>query len=121
GFPMTAPLPMVVVMEAGPDGGADGAINTKANQMGFVVVTCEFSGNSTGTPGTVWVNDDPRIVGWEDYDYVDQVIAQVRASDNCNDAFVTGISKGGHMTCAYACERPPTRKVTGPTDEFLNL
>jgi poly(3-hydroxybutyrate) depolymerase len=122
GFPMTTPLPMVLIMEASGDtGSADSVLNTKANAMGFVVVTCEFSGNSTGTPGTVWVNDNPRVVGWEDYDYVSQVITQVRASDNCNDAFITGLSKGGHMSWAYACEKPGMIKAAGPMDEFMNL
>lgn len=119
GLPTTTPLPMVLIMEAAPDSGsADSVLNAKANAMGFVVVTCEFTGNSSGTS---WKNDNPRIVGWEDYDYTTQVIALVRASDNCNDVFITGLSKGGHMSWAYACERPDLLRAAGPMDEFINL
>lgn len=121
GLSTATPVPMVLIFEAGPDGGAAGVFNGKADQMGFVVVTCAFSGNSTGTPGSVWVNDNPRVVGWEDYDYTTEVINRVRASDNCNDAFVTGLSKGGHQSWAYACERPDMIKAAGPMDEFMNL
>jgi poly(3-hydroxybutyrate) depolymerase len=119
GFPTNTPLPMVLIMEAGPDSGsADSVLNAKANAMGFVAVTCEFTGNSSGSS---WKNDNPRIVGWEDYDYTTQVITQVRASDNCNDTFITGLSKGGHMSWAYACERPDLLQAAGPMDEFINL
>jgi hypothetical protein len=93
----------------------------KADQAGFIVVSCSFSGNSTGTPGTVWTNDDPRIQGPEDYDYVNEVINRVRASDNGGDAFVAGLSKGGHMSLAYACERPSTIKAAASLDEFMGL
>ena len=119
GLPTNTPLPMVLIMEAVADSGsADSVLNAKANAMGFVVVTCEFTGNS-GNGG--WKNDNPRIIGWEDYDYTTQVIAQVKASDNCNDVFITGLSKGGHMTWAYACEKPDQIKAAGPMDEFINL
>ena len=120
GFPTNTPLPMVLLMEAAPDSGsADSVFNAKANAMGFVVVTCEFTGNSSGN--TSWQNDNPRIIGWEDYDYTAQVIAQVKASDNCNDVFITGLSKGGHMSWAFACEKPDLIKAAGPMDEFINL
>lgn len=121
GYPLTTPLQMILVMEASAGSGAASFLNTKTGQMGFVVVSCSFSGNFTGTPGTVWNNDNPRITGWEDFDYTDQVITRVRASDNCNDAFITGISKGGHMSWAYACERPSMLKVAGPIKEFMGL
>ena len=121
GLSTSAPVPMLLNMESTANGTPLNAFNTKANQMGFVVVSCSFSGNSTGTPGTVWINDNPRIVGWEDYDYVDAVIAAVRASDNCNDVFITGVSKGGHMSYAYACERPAMLKAAAPMAEFMQL
>jgi hypothetical protein len=60
------------------DGGIASNLHRKADQAGFVVVSCAFSGNSTGTPGTVWINEDPRIVGFEDYDYTSQVIRRVK-------------------------------------------
>jgi len=121
GLSRTTPAPMILVMEASPASGAAGFLNRKADQAGFVVVSCSFSGNSTGTPGTVWNNDDPRITGWEDFDYITEVIHRVRLSDNCNDAFICGLSKGGHMTHAYACERPSEIKAAGPMDEFMGL
>jgi poly(3-hydroxybutyrate) depolymerase len=121
GYPLSTPLPMILVMEASAGSAAYGGLNAKAGQMGFVVVSCSFSGNSTGTPGTVWNNDNPRISGWEDMDYTDAVIARVKASDNCNDVFITGLSKGGHMAFAYACERPGQLKAAAPVDEFMGL
>ena len=121
GLSMSTPVPMILVMEASPNSGAASMLNAKAAQAGFVVVSCSFSGNTTGTPGTVWVNDNPRIVGFEDYDYTTEVINRVRASDNCNDAFITGISKGGHQSFAYACECPSMIKAAGPLDEFMAL
>ena len=57
-LPRTTPLPMVLLMEDNPDKGVNGVLNAKANKMGFVVVTCAFSGNSTGTPGRGWINGD---------------------------------------------------------------
>lgn len=121
GLSTAVPVPMILVMEASPNSGAATMLNAKAAQAGFVVVSCSFSGNSTGTPGTVWINDNPRIVGFEDYDYTTEVINRVRASDNCNDAFIVGISKGGHTSFAYACECPTMIKAAGPLDEFMNL
>ena len=121
GLSTATPVPMILVMEASPNSGAASMLNAKAAQAGFVVVSCSFSGNSTGTPGTVWVNDNPRIVGFEDYDYTTEVISRVRASDNCNDAFITGISKGGHQSFAYACECPSMIKAAGPLNEFMSL
>src|SRR5690349_2101780 len=55
------PAPMVLVME----GGAATQFHRKADQAGFVVVSCTFTGNSLET---VWNNDNPRITGFEDYD-----------------------------------------------------
>ena len=69
----------------------------------------------------VWNNDDPRITGWEDMDYTTEVINRVKQSDNCNDAFICGLSKGGHMAYAYACERPATLKAACSVDEFMGL
>jgi poly(3-hydroxybutyrate) depolymerase len=118
---LSTPVPMILVMEASPNSGAATMLNAKAAQAGFVVVSCSFSGNSTGTPGTVWNNDNPNNTGFEDFDYITEVINRVRASDNCNDAFITGISKGGHMTFAYACVRPSMIRAAGPLDEFMSL
>lgn len=117
-LPKTTPVPMVLVMTGS---GAAGFLHRKADQAGFVVVSCSFSGNSTGTPGTVWNNDNPRITGFEDFDYVTEVIQRVKESDNCNDAFTVGLSKGGHMSLAYACERPSMIKAASSLDEFMGL
>ena len=92
-LPKTTPVPMVLVMDSAPAT----FFHRQADAVGFVVVSCSFSGNSTGTPGTVWINDNPRIAGFEDFDYTTEVINRVKASDNCNDAFISGLSKGGHM------------------------
>lgn len=62
GLSTAAPVPMVLVLEASPGSGPATMFNAKAVAMGFVVVSCSFSGNSTGSPGTVWNNDNPRIV-----------------------------------------------------------
>lgn len=121
GLSSNIPVPMILIMEASPNSGPASMLNAKAAQAGFVVVSCSFSGNSTGTPGTVWINDNPRIVGYEDYDYTTEVIKRVRASDNCNDAFIIGLSKGGHTSFAYACECPSMIKAAGPFDEFMSL
>src|ERR1035437_8690213 len=46
-LPRTNPLPMVRVTLGG------GAMfHRKADQAGFIVVTCAFAGNSSGNPGT---------------------------------------------------------------------
>ena len=119
-LPKTTPVPMILVMDAG-GGGAATFFHRKADQAGLVVVSCSFSGNSTGTPGTVWNSDNPRITGFEDFDYITEVINRVKASDNCNDVFITGLSKGGHMSLAYACERPSTIKAASSLDEFMGL
>ena len=120
-LPLVTPVPMILVMEASPNSGPATFFHREANQAGFVVVSCSFSGNSTGAPGTQWNADSPRITGFEDYDYISEVIRRVSASENSTDAFVTGISKGGHMTMAYACERPSTIRAAGPLDEFMGL
>ncbi len=119
--PLPAPLPMILIMEAGPNANADGALNAKANAVGFVVVTCSFSGNSTGTPGRGWNNRNPRTSGPEDFDYITEVINRVRASDHCHDAFVCGLSKGGHTALAYACVKPEMIRAAGSLDEFMGL
>lgn len=117
-LPKTTAVPMVLVMTGS---GTAGFLHRKADEAGFVVVSCTFSGNSTGTPGTVWNNDNPRIRGYEDFDYVTEVIERVKASDNCNDAFTVGLSKGGHMSLAYACERPGLIRAASSLDEFMGL
>jgi poly(3-hydroxybutyrate) depolymerase len=113
-LPKAAPVPMVLVME----GAAATFFHRKADQAGFVVVSCTFNGNSLGT---VWNNDNPRITGFEDYDYVAAVIDRVAVSDNCNDAFICGLSKGGHMSYAFACERPDKLRAACSVDEFMGL
>lgn len=120
-LPKANPVPIILVLEASPNSGPATFFHSRADQAGFVVVSCSFSGNSTGTPGTQWNADNPRITGFEDYDYFTEVIRRVSASENSVDAFLTGISKGGHMTMAYACERPSTVRAVGPLDEFMGL
>jgi poly(3-hydroxybutyrate) depolymerase len=110
--------PMVLVMEAVPGSGPAGFFHRKADQAGFVVVSCAVPGNSLGT---VWNNKDPRETGFEDYDYTEAVIKAVRLSDNAGDAFICGLSKGGHMAYAYACERPPTIRAACSMNEFMGL
>src|ERR1035437_5544579 len=97
-LPRTSPVPMLLVTLGGGT-----MFHRKAGQAGFIVVTCAFAGNSTGNPGTGWNADNPRISGYEDYD------------------FITGLSKGGHIALAYACERPGMIKAAGPLDEFMGL
>jgi poly(3-hydroxybutyrate) depolymerase len=118
GLSKTTSVPMILVMEASPGGGPAGFLHRKADQAGFVVVSCAILGN---TLGTVWNNDNPRITGWEDMDYTTEVINRVRASDNGSDAFICGLSKGGHMAYAYACERPAMLRAACSVDEFMGL
>jgi hypothetical protein len=92
-MPKTDPAPMVLLMEASPASGPATFLHRKAEQAGFIVVSCSFSGNYTGTPGTVWNNSDPRVSGYEDFDYITEVINRVKASHNGSDAFITGISR----------------------------
>ena len=117
GLPKSAPAPLVLLM----DGSPPTLFHRKAQQAGFVAVSCSFSGNSTGTPGTVWNSDNPRISGLEDYDYITEVIRRVKASDNVSDVFTVGLSKGGHMSLAYACARPSTITAAASLDEFMQL
>ncbi len=119
GLPKTNLVPMVLVLEASPASGPATFFRDTAARAGFVVVSCSFSGNASGTPGTVWTADDPRVVGYEDYDYLSEVIRRVSVSENAGDAFLTGISKAAHMTEAYACERPQSLRAAGPLDEFM--
>ncbi len=116
-LPKSTPVPLIVFL----DGSAPAIFHRKADQAGFVVASCSFSGNSSGTPATVWINDNPRIAGYEDFDYLDEVIKRVKASDNCNDVFTVGLSKNGHMSLAYACERPYMIKAAATIDEFMGL
>ena len=108
------PVPVVLSMDA-----VATNLHRKADQAGFVVVSCTFSGNSSNNTG--WVNDDPDVVGYEDYDYISEVINRVKASDNTSEVFLTGLSKGGHMTLAYACIRPVMITATSSVDEFMQL
>jgi poly(3-hydroxybutyrate) depolymerase len=121
GLSKAKPVPLVMVLEASAGSGPATFFRDIAGKAGFVVVSCSFSGNSTGTPGSVWTADDPRISGWEDFDYLSEVMRQVAASQNAGDAFMTGISKAGHMTQAYACERPQDLRAAAPLDEFMGL
>jgi poly(3-hydroxybutyrate) depolymerase len=107
-------VPMILVMESG---GPASFFHRKADQAGFLVVSCSFAGNSTGG----YNNQNPRITGFEDFDYITEVIKRVRASDNANDAFTVGFSAAGHMSLAYACERPSTIKAAASLDEFMGL
>jgi poly(3-hydroxybutyrate) depolymerase len=120
-LPRANPVPMVLVMEAAPNGGPAGFFQHRADLGGFLVVSCSFSGNSTGTPGTQWNAGNPAITGYEDIDYVSAVINRVRASDNANDAFIAGLSKGGHISLAYACVRPSMIRAASSVDEFMGL
>jgi poly(3-hydroxybutyrate) depolymerase len=113
----TTPVPMILVM----DGGVTTYFHRKADQVGFVLVNGSFSGNSSGTPGTGWNAEDPRVSGFEDIDYITEVITRVRASDNADDTFIVGLSKGGHISLAYACERPSNIRAAGSVDEFMQL
>ncbi len=118
GLSRAAPVPMILVMEYGAGATPANFFHRQADQAGFVVVSCAIVGN---TLGGVWNNDDPRITGYEDMDYTTEVIKRVRASDNCNDAFICGLSKGGHMAYAYACVRPDMLKAACSVDEFMGL
>lgn len=117
-LPRTTPVPMVLVMEAAP--GSNGAtfFRRKADQAGFVIVSCAIVGN---TLATGWNSDNPRVTGFEDYDYISTVISRVASAENCVDAFICGLSKGGHISYAYACERPATIRAACSVDEFMGL
>jgi poly(3-hydroxybutyrate) depolymerase len=119
GLSKAKPVPMILVFEAGANSGPDGLFRAIAGQYGFLIVSCSFSGNSTGTPGSVWTSDSSSFAGNEDYDYVTEVIRRVREAENGSDAFVAGLSKGGHMALAYACERPSMIKAAASIDEFM--
>jgi poly(3-hydroxybutyrate) depolymerase len=112
----STPVPLVVVLD-----NSTSNFRRLADKYGFVVAGCTFNGNSTGDPGTSWNNDNPRISGWEDFDYLDEVIRRVRASENTSDTFTTGLSKDGHMSMAYATERPNMLKAAATLDEFMQL
>ncbi len=118
GLPKTDPVPMVLVMEASPGSGAATFWHAQADRVGLVIVSCAIPGNSGGGS---WNNDNPRISGFEDYDYTTAVINRVALSENCNDAFICGLSKGGHMTYSYACERPEMIRAACSVDEFMGL
>src|ERR1017187_1260512 len=72
-LPRTNPLPMVLFMEDTPASPPASSFHRIADQAGFLMISCSFSGNSTGTPGTQWNADNPRITGYEDYDYISAV------------------------------------------------
>lgn len=117
-LPLSTPAPMVLALEASPNAGPASYWNSTADQAGLLIVSCGFEGNST-SPGGGWNNHNPRTHGWEDYDYLTAVINRVKASDNGKDAFITGLSKGGHTALAYACERPGTVRGACTMDESL--
>ena len=98
--------------------GARQRYSAEADQAGFLVVSCSFSGNSAAGG---WVNDDPRICGYEDYDYLTEVINRVRNGRERRRCLCRGISKGGHTSLAYACERPDMIRAAASVDEFMGL
>jgi len=108
-LPRTDPVPMVLIM----DRWNPAPLHRRADQAGFLVVAC--------APVRKWLNDDPRICGYQDYDYLTEVIRRVRAGENGGDAFIVGLSKGGHTALAYACERPDTIRAAAALDEFMGL
>jgi len=112
-LPKSAPVPMVLVMQ-----NRAPFFQPTADKAGFVVVACNFTGNSLGN---VWNNHNPRLTGWEDFDYLCAVIDRVKAAENCHDAFICGLSKGGHMSYAFACERPDRIRAACSVDEFMGL
>jgi poly(3-hydroxybutyrate) depolymerase len=117
GLSRTTPVPMILRMECVANEGPATFLHRKADQAGFVVVSCSGSGDSTGD----WNNHNPNVTGFEDMDYTTEVINRVRLSDNGNDAFICGLSKGGHMAYAYACVRPDMLKAACSIDEFMEL
>ena len=112
----STPVPVIVFM-----GGSPVLFHRKADQAGFVVVAASPSGNSTGNPSKGWLAGDPKVTGFEDIDYITEVISRVKASENCKEAFTVGLSAGGHMSLAYACTRPGTIKAACSLDEFMGL
>ena len=118
-LPKDKPAAMVLCMECRGGDLPAKLLHRKADEAGFVVVSCAISGNSTGNKG--WINDDPRESGFEDIDYATEVIDRVARAENCNDAFICGVSKGGHMTCAYACVRPGKIRAAADVAEFMGL
>lgn len=102
-------VPMVLIM----DRWSPTLLQRKADRAGFLVVAC--------APVRMWLNDDPRICGYQDYDYLTEVIRRVGATENGGDAFVVGLSKGGHTALAYACERPDMIRAAASVDEFMGL
>jgi poly(3-hydroxybutyrate) depolymerase len=122
GLSKATPVPVVLFMTAElGNAGPVGYFHRQAGQAGFISVTCTAGGKANGDPSAGWDNQNPRTTGWDDIDYISEVISRVKQSDNCNDAFVCGFSKGGHMAYAYACERPGTVKAVGSVDEFMQL
>src|SRR5215472_6532036 len=71
-LPKTTPVPMILLM----DGSAEAVFRNKADHAGLVLVTCSFTGNTSGNTG--WKADNPRVTGYEDYDYITEVINRVR-------------------------------------------
>jgi poly(3-hydroxybutyrate) depolymerase len=121
GLSKATPVPMILRMECVSNEGPATFLHRKADQAGFVVVSCSFSGNLSGTPGSGWSNHNVYVDGFEDMDYTTEVINRVRQSENCNDAFICGLSKGGHMAYAYACTRPDMLRAACSIDEFMEL
>ena len=105
-LPKDKPAPMVLCMTNTPAT----FFRRKADEAGFVLVSCVIVGHTS-----------PRERGFEDVDYITAVIDRVAAAENCGDAFVCGLSMGGHMVCAYACERPAKIRAGADLDEFMGL
>ncbi len=114
----STPLPAILVMADSAGEGAHSEFNTQSDRYGIVIVSCDFDGNSAGGG---WINDDPAWVGPEDFDFTSEVIRQIKLSDNCNDFFITGLSKGGHMSYAFAAARPGEIKGACSIEEFTQL
>jgi poly(3-hydroxybutyrate) depolymerase len=85
-------------------------LHDAADKFGFVVVSCQINGHTT-----------PSRDGFDDIDYATAVIDRVGKDENCSDAFMCGLSKGGHMTAAYACEQPKKLRAAAILDEFMGL
>jgi poly(3-hydroxybutyrate) depolymerase len=105
-LPKDRSAPMVLVMSNGPAT----FFRRKADEAGFVLVSCVILGHTS-----------PKEKGFDDIDYTTTVMDRVAEAENCKDAFVCGLSMGGHMACAYACERPTRIRAAADLDEFMGL
>lgn len=117
------PAPMVLCMECRGGDYPAKFLHAAADRAGFIVVSCAIRGNSSTTAanpqGTSWFNSSFPTRGYEDMDYVSAVIQRVREAENGSDAFICGLSKGGHTAHAFACERPGELRAACSVDEFM--